>query len=93
MNKMEDEAMDLQKLTFFTEGNTFTGSKTKDWDTGLLMRYLIRPDKENDTLQAFIWTADVCFEKAKSTHNDEFPLSDEGLDQIQKWLQQEFDSL
>ena len=28
------EEMDLQKLTFFTEGNTFTGSRTKDWEKG-----------------------------------------------------------
>ncbi len=85
--------MDLQKLTFFTEGNTFTGSKTKDWDTGLLMRYLVRPDQENGMLQAFTWTTDVCYEKAESTHKGEFPLSDEGLEQVQQWLKQEYDSL
>ena len=28
--------MDLQKLTFFTEGNTFTGSASKDLAAGLL---------------------------------------------------------
>ena len=33
--------MDLQKLTFFTEGNTFTGSASKDLAAGLLLRYLV----------------------------------------------------
>lgn len=85
--------MDLQKLTFFTEGNTFTGSRTKDWDTRAMLRYLVRPDRENDKLLAYSWTEDVCFECAGEKQEGEFPLSDEGLDQIQAWLQEQYNSL
>lgn len=45
---MEQEAMDMQKLSFFTEGNVFTGSRTKDWSARTMLRYLVRPDKENE---------------------------------------------
>lgn len=90
---MGNESMDLQKLTFFTEGNTFTGSRTKDWNTRAMLRYLVRPDQENDKLLAYSWTEDVCFELADKKQEGEFPLSDEGLYQIQAWLHEQYDNL
>ncbi len=87
---MEAETMDLQKLTFFTEGNTFTGSRTKDPKTGALLRYLVYPDRENEKLIAYGWTTDVCFEKAKERQEASFPLSEQGLSEIQAWLQEQY---
>ncbi len=90
---MENAVMDLQKLSFFTEGNTFTGSRTKDWDKRTMLRYLVRPDLENRKLQAYSWTEDVCFELAHEKQEGLFPLSDAGLDEIQEWLRQQYEKL
>lgn len=87
---MEAETMDLQKLTFFTEGNTFTGSRTKDPKTGALLRYLVYPDRENAKLIAYAWRTDVCFERAKERQEASFPLSEQGLSEIQAWLQEQY---
>lgn len=82
--------MDLQKLTFFTEGNTFTGSRTKDPATGALLRYLVYPDLENQKLIAYAWTTDVCFERAQERSEAAFFLSEQGLSETQTWLQEQY---
>lgn len=87
------EEMDLQKLTFFTEGNTFTGSKTKDWEKGVMLRYLVRPNKEAGELEAFTWKEDLCFDRAAENNEAHFPLNEEGLSQVQQWLQGEYAAL
>ena len=33
------ELPDIAKLNHFTEGNLYTGSKTKDWEKGTVIRY------------------------------------------------------
>ncbi len=92
---MENEVFDLQKMTFFTEGNTFTGSRTKDGETGALLRYLVRPvsDETGKRLEVFSWNTDVCFEKAPDPEEAQFPMDEEGLDRIQDWLRQQFERL
>lgn len=85
--------MDLQKLTFFTEGNTFTGSRTKDLKAGKLLRYLVRPDREEGKLVAYAWKADVCFDRAQDREEKPFPMNESGLEEIQKWLQEQFEAL
>ncbi len=90
---MEDERLDMQKLSYFTEGNTFTGSRTKDWDKGVLLRYLVRPDREEEKLTAYSWTEDVCFERAQERREEQFPLNEEGLESIQAWLQEQYRAL
>ena len=40
---------DMQNLTFFVEGNTFTGSRSQG---DALLRYRVAPDKENGQLLA-----------------------------------------
>lgn len=87
---MEQEAMDMQKLSFFTEGNVFTGSRTKDWSARTMLRYLVRPDKENEKLLAWCWKEDVCFELAQERQNAEFPLSEEGVQAVQDWLARQY---
>lgn len=88
-----DRGMDLQKLNFFTEGNTFTGSRTKDWRKGILLRYLVRPDLENGKLEAFAWTEDVCFERAAKKNEASASLTERGLEQIREWLLDEYQKL
>ena len=90
---MAREEMDLQKLTFFTEGNTFTGSKTKDRSAGRLLRYLVRPDKKEEKLAAFAWTTDCAFELAQGKEEKQAPLTEAGLQEIQAWLSELYQAL
>lgn len=92
---MEQERLrlDLQKLAYFTEGNLFTGSRKKEVETGKILRYLVRPNPEEQMLEAFLWGADVCFEKAEEKKEAKFPLTEEGLSQVQDWLYQAYEAL
>lgn len=85
--------MDIQKLAYFAEGNTFTGSASKDPRRGLVLRYRAEPDLENRRLAAHAWTKDLCFERAGETQRRDFPLSQEGLEQLCAWLQEQYDAL
>lgn len=87
---MEEGRLDLQKLSFFTEGNTFTGGKTKDWEKKIVLRYLVRPDLEERKLLAYSWTEDLCFDRAREKQEAEFPLTEQGIEQIQAWLQERY---
>ena len=87
------EEMEIQKLTFFTEGNTFTGSRTKDPATGAMLRYLVRPNAEEARLEAFTWREDLCFERAHDKLQKEVPLSEEGLEQALAWLEEQYAAL
>ena len=85
--------IDLQQLTYFTEGNIFTGSATKDPEKGLLLRYRVVPDKEDGALKAWAWTKDLCFERAGETKEMEAPLNTQGLQSIADWLQGLYEAL
>lgn len=74
---------DMQNLTFFVEGNTFTGSRSQE---GALLRYRVAPDKENGQLLAWCWQEDKCFERAASPEHKAFLLDEPGLAAIQDWL-------
>lgn len=90
---MAREELELQKLTFFTEGNTYTGSKTKDRNAGILLRYLVRPDKKENKLMAFAWSADCAFEHAEEKQEKETPLTEAGLEEIRSWLAELYQAL
>ncbi len=90
---LESDQMDLQKLTFFTEGNTFTGSKTKDAEAGKLLRYLARPNFETGKLDVFAWTEDLCFEKSSQRQESGFSLDESGLEAARSWLGELFQAL
>ncbi|MFR7485788.1 MAG: hypothetical protein ACLUVP_11070, partial [Acutalibacter sp.] len=72
-----EHSLELQKFHYFDEGNTYAGQKTKDPDSGLLLRYLVEPDKEAALLRAYAWTEDLCFERAHDKLQKEVPLSEE----------------
>lgn len=75
---------DMQNLTFFSEGNTFTGSKSQG---ERLLRYLVRPDRENGQLLAWAWTEDLCYERAGGKEYQEFLLTEEGIGRLTAWLE------
>ena len=52
------ELPDIAKLSHFTEANLYTGSKTKDWEKGTVIRYKVWPDRENEKLIASCWAQD-----------------------------------
>ena len=85
--------MDMQKLAYFTEGNIFTGSATKDPAAGLLLRYRLEPDGEEGQLNAWAWQQDLCFERAAEKEEKSFPLNQQGLDSAVAWLQSLYDTL
>lgn len=90
---MDKTEIDLQKLVFFTQGNTFTGSRTKDAARGVLLRYRAAPDKDAGEIVAHCWKQDVCFELAKDPIEARFPMTEEGLSQAQQWFAEQYESL
>ena len=50
-----EHSLELQKFHYFDEGNTYAGQKTKDPDSGLLLRYLVVPLSEEGLEQALAW--------------------------------------
>ncbi len=85
--------MDLQKLAYFTEGNTFTGSATKDPEKGILLRYRAEPNIGEGELKAWAWSKDLCFERAGEMEEKSFPLNQQGLEAADAWLQSLYDAL
>ena len=74
---------DMQKLYYFTEGNSFTGS----YSSGpKLLRYRVEPDKENSQLLAWSWKEDKCFERALEKQEGAFPMTEKGMEQLHGWL-------
>ena len=67
--------IELQKLVFFTEGNTFYGSHS---EAGRSLRFRVAPDRENGRLLASHWQEDKCFERAQGKEDADFPMSDGG---------------
>lgn len=91
--KTDSSHLDMQTLTFFTEGNSFAGEKTKNPKTQLMMRYWVRPNKETQQLEAFVWTTDVCFACSCEKKEGKFPMTDEGVEEVCAWLHEKFDEL
>lgn len=79
--------LDLQKLQFFTEGNTFTGERSQE--NGAILRYLVKPNREEKELVAYAWHSDVCFEKVEEKVQQSFPMSEDGLEETRRWLQEQ----
>ena len=71
-----EHSIELQKFHYFDEGNIYAGQKTKDPDSGLLLRYLVEPDKEAALLRAYAWTEDKCYERAHDKLQKEVPHSE-----------------
>ena len=57
------------------------------------LRYRVEPDKENEQLKAYAWRKDLCFERAGEKEEREFPMTQQGLEEADTWLQGLFDAL
>lgn len=77
--------IEMQNLTYFVEGNTYTGSCSRP--AGEVMRFRVEPDKESGQLLAWYWHTDLCFEQAGEKVQQAFPLTQQGLDQVRGWLE------
>ena len=77
-------------LHTFAMNNTFTGS------CGML-RYLITPtvemrtpkevDMENSSITAAFWHGIYCYEKSEVEETKNFPMSEEGRQEMKAWLE------
>lgn len=75
--------MEIPKLGYFKEKNDYTG------DAGDF-RYRIKP--EGDILQVWAylkWCFEYCEAHDGFLAQEDFPLSEEGFEQMKKWLDEE----
>lgn len=79
---------EIPKYFVFSQKGIFTGSASeRDFN------YKIVPNcpKEGDkTLRAYIWSGDNCIDKSENVDMKEFPLSEEGHDEMLKWLEEQY---
>lgn len=78
MENYISKIFDLRNFYFYQSGNSFTGSLDS-------FSYKIIPDKE--TLTAMIWHGMLCSDLAEIEQQKEFPLSQEGFNDMVKWLE------
>ena len=76
--------LEISRVGYYRSGNPFTGSHGS-------LRYRIEP--EEDTLHVYTWTQDLCFDLADHGEAQDFPLSEEGLEQIQQFIDDKSRSL
>ena len=72
---------DIRQFNFYSNQNVFTGSYGKK-------NFRIVP---NDSLEISIWEQPVCSDLAESTIKKEFPLTQEGFDEMSEWLGNELE--
>lgn len=77
------EIFDLRRFYYYKSGNIFTGSLNN-------FNYKIIPDKENITV--LIWHGALCSELAEIETEKKFVLSEEGFEEMVKWLENEYKS-
>lgn len=75
---------DIRRLEFYQNRNTFTGSCDR-------FRYRIQP--EEAFLRVCYWRENVCYELANKVTDAEFPLTEEGFQQMIDWLEQQYQSI
>ena len=54
-------------------------------------RYRFRRGKKDEPLLASVYT-NVCYEAATDIEEREYPLTDEGVAQLQQWLQEKYEA-
>ncbi len=83
MGTSASEIFDLRNFYFYQSGNSFTGSLGS-------FSYKIVP--ESDKLKAMTWHGMLCSELAEMEHEKEFPFTQEGFDEMIKWLEDTYKS-
>lgn len=79
-------AFDIPKVFYFEVGNTHSGSRKH-------LRYRVEPSE--GMLHISVWRHDLCFEIAEERGmiegTAEYPVSEEGFQQMLDYLQEEYD--
>lgn len=78
MGTSASEIFDLRNFYFYQSGNSFTGSLKG-------FNYKIIPD--SDKLKAMTWHGMLCSELAEIENEKEFSFTQEGFDEMIKWLE------
>ena len=81
MTTSASEIFDLRNFYFYQCGNIFTGSLNN-------FNYKIIPDKEN--LTVLVWHGRLCSDLAEIETEKKYPLTQEGFDEMIKWLENEY---
>ncbi len=78
---MKPNEFDIPRPFYFESGNYFTGSK-KDFN------FKITP--KDGAFHVSIWHGFICSDLAQIEAEQEFPISDEGFEELLKWLKAEY---
>ena len=84
------EKLFLPTLHAFAMGNTFTGSCGAfrfRADPRVVMATAKEVDMENSSIHAEYWHGPFCYEKSTMEGEETFPMSEEGLASLKKWLE------
>lgn len=54
-------------------------------------RYRFKRGKRDDPLQVAVYT-NLCYEAAVDVEEREFPLTDEGVEEVKAWLQEKYEA-
>ena len=73
---MEQELF-LPTLSSMEYGNLWTGSRKN-------ARWRILP--ADGAMAAEVWPGPLCYECSTVTHTAQFPISEEGIEQLRRWL-------
>ena len=89
----EDPSFYLTNLHSWSNGNAFYGSLRA-------MRFLVKPtvlrDKGSGELlpeshvEAQVWKGEYCLEESEVLAQAEFPLTEEGREQVIEWLEEQY---
>ena len=74
----------IPTLSFWENGNSWYGSLGQ-------ARFFIKPQEENLAVQ--LWRGPLTKELSQILKETSFPLTQEGLDQLTQWLDQQADGL
>lgn len=69
---------DIPRPFYFQSGNTFTGSRKN-------LNYKIVP--KDDIFHVSVWHGFICSELAEIQDSAEFPISEEGFQNMLQWLE------
>lgn len=83
MGTSASEIFDLRNFYFYQCGNIFTGSLNK-------FNYKIIPNDGEITV--LTWHGMLCSNLADIEHEEKFPLTQEGFDNMIKWLESTYKS-
>lgn len=79
---MSKGLFDLRNFYFYSCGNKFSGS---------LNGFNYRIDPADNALKVITWHGMLCSRKAEIESRSEFPLTEEGFEQMVQWLEAEYE--